>query len=51
MSRVTQTSNAIVEIIKGIILFLVVAKYIYAHVGNRIRRARKQRQAEAKEAV
>jgi len=51
MSRVTQTSNAIVEIIKGIILFLVVAKYIYAHVGNRIRRARRKRQAEAKEAV
>lgn len=51
MSRVTQTSNAIVEIIKGIILFLVVAKYIYAHVGNRIRRARRKRQTEAKEAV
>ncbi len=51
MARVTQTSNSIVEIIKGIILFLVVAKYIYAYVGNRLRRARKKRQTEAKEAV
>ncbi|MGC9313017.1 MAG: ABC transporter permease [Sediminispirochaetaceae bacterium] len=51
MARVTQTSNSIVEIIKGIILFLVVAKYIYAYVGNRIRRARRKRRAEAKEAV
>lgn len=51
MSRVTQTSNSIVEIIKGIILFLVVAKYMYAYVGNRIKRAHKRRRAEAKEAV
>ncbi len=29
MSRTTQTPSAIVEIVKGIILFLVVAKYIY----------------------
>ncbi|HDQ14035.1 MAG TPA: ABC transporter permease [Sediminispirochaeta sp.] len=51
MARVTQTSNAIVEIIKGIILFLVVARYIYDYLGNRIRRARRRKEAAAKEAV
>jgi simple sugar transport system permease protein len=51
MSRVTQTSNAIVEIIKGIMLFLVVARYIYDYLGNRIRRARKRKQLEAKGAA
>ena len=51
MARVTDTSNSIVEIIKGIILFLVVAKYIYAYLGNRIRRYRKRKQEEAKEAA
>jgi simple sugar transport system permease protein len=29
MSRTTQTPNAIVEIVKGLILFLIVARYIY----------------------
>ncbi len=51
MARVTDTSNSIVEIIKGIILFLVVAKYIYAYLGNRIRRYRRRKQEEAKEAA
>jgi simple sugar transport system permease protein len=40
MSRTVQTPNSIVEIIKGIILFLVVARYLYAFIGNRIRRRR-----------
>jgi len=40
MARTQQTPNSIVEIIKGIILFLVVARYIYAYIGNRIRRRR-----------
>jgi len=51
MSRVTQTSNSIVEIIKGIMLFLVVARYIYDYLGNRIRRARRRKQLAAKEAA
>lgn len=38
MSRTTQTPNAIVEIVKGIMLFLIVAKYIYIYLGARIRR-------------
>ncbi len=38
MSRTTQTPGAIVEIVKGIILFLIVAKYIYVAWGNRRRR-------------
>jgi general nucleoside transport system permease protein len=38
MSRTVQTPNSIVEIIKGIILFLIVAKYIYAFARNRMRR-------------
>ena len=36
MARTVQTPNAIVEIIKGIILFLVVARYIYVAIGNKI---------------
>lgn len=36
MSRTTQIPNSIVEIIKGIILFLVVAKYLYNYISNRI---------------
>ena len=36
MSRTTQIPNSIVEIIKGIILFLVVAKYVYNYLSNRI---------------
>jgi len=38
MSRTTQTPNSIVEIIKGIILFLLVAKYIWAWLGHRLTR-------------
>jgi len=40
MQRTAQTPNSIVEIIKGIILFLVIARYIYAYIGNRIRKRR-----------
>lgn len=40
MARTVQTPNSVVEIIKGIILFLVVAKYLYAYVGNRVRKRR-----------
>jgi simple sugar transport system permease protein len=48
MVRVTDTPNSIVEIIKGIILFLIVARYIYAYWGNRIKRKRrKSAEAEA----
>ncbi|MCX8058879.1 MAG: ABC transporter permease [Spirochaetes bacterium] len=36
MSRTTQIPNSIVEIIKGIILFLVVARYLYNYVTNRL---------------
>jgi general nucleoside transport system permease protein len=46
MARTVQTPNAIVEIIKGIILFLVVARYIYTFIGNRIRRRKQARQQE-----
>ncbi len=42
MSRTTQTPNAIVEIVKGIILFLVVAKYIYVYLGEWIKNRRKR---------
>ncbi len=35
MARTVQTPNSIVEIIKGIILFLIVAKYIYTYIRNR----------------
>jgi len=41
MARTTQTPNAIVEIIKGIILFLVVARYLYVALRNRIKRRRR----------
>lgn len=41
MARTVQTPNSIVEIIKGIILFLVVARYIYAYIGNRMKRKEK----------
>ena len=43
MQRTVQTPNSIIEIIKGIVLFLIVAKYIYAYIGNRIRKKRKER--------
>lgn len=51
MVRVTDTPNSIVEIIKGIILFLVVAKYIYTHLGNKIEKKRKLRKASHLEAA
>ncbi len=41
MSRTVQTPNAIVEIIKGIILFLIVARYLYAYISRRIRKKKK----------
>ncbi|MFP4152844.1 MAG: ABC transporter permease [Alkalispirochaeta sp.] len=47
MSRTTQTPSAIVEIVKGTILFLVVARYIYTAIGNRRRKRRQKRNAEA----
>jgi len=47
MARTVQTPNSIVEIIKGIILFLVVARYLYAYVGNRLRRRRQARPQNA----
>jgi general nucleoside transport system permease protein len=43
MSRTTQTPNSIVEIIKGIMLFLIVARYIYSWLGNRIKNKIKSR--------
>lgn len=42
MARTTQTPNAIVEIVKGIILFLVVAKYIYIYLGEWLKRRAKR---------
>jgi general nucleoside transport system permease protein len=48
MSRTTQTPSAIVEIVKGTILFLVVARYIYTGIGNWRRRRRQVRRAEAR---
>lgn len=50
MIRVTDTPNSIVEIIKGIILFLIVARYIYAYWGNRIKKRRRLK-SEAAAAV
>lgn len=50
MIRVTDTPNSIVEIIKGIVLFLIVARYIYVYLGNRIKR-RSLRRIEAKNAA
>lgn len=35
MSRTLQMPSSIIEIIKGIILFLIVAKYIYSYLGNK----------------
>ncbi len=37
MARTEQIPNSIVEIIKGIILFLILAKYIYSSMGHRIK--------------
>jgi simple sugar transport system permease protein len=49
MARTTSTPSAIVEIVKGTILFLVVARYIYTAIGN-IRR-RRQRERAAREQI
>ena len=43
MSRTTQTPSAIVEIVKGTILFLVVARYIYTAFGEWRKRRRRER--------
>ena len=45
MARTTQTPSAIVEIVKGTILFLVVARYIYTAIGNWRCRRRQERAA------
>ncbi len=42
MVRVTETPNSIVEILKGVILFLIVARYIYTYWGNKIRKKYKK---------
>ena len=47
MQRNLQTPNSIVEIIKGIILFLLVARYVYTYAGNWIAKRHKQRHAAA----
>lgn len=47
MARTTQTPSAIVEIVKGTILFLVVARYIYTAIGNWRRRKKQQRAVAA----
>lgn len=43
MSRTTQIPNSIVEIIKGIMLFLIVARYIYSWLGSRIKQKLKRK--------
>ncbi len=48
MSRTVQTPNSIVEIIKGIILFLIVAKYIYTHIGHKLKNRNKNKGEAAK---
>ncbi|ADK83222.1 ABC transporter permease [Sediminispirochaeta smaragdinae] len=45
MARTTQTPNAIVEIVKGVMLFLIVAKYIYVYIGNSLKRRSKTKAA------
>ena len=40
MSRTVQTPTPIVEIIKGIVLFLVVARYLYTFAANRLKKLR-----------
>ncbi len=46
MARVTQTDSSIVEIVKGIILFLVVAKYLYVVVVQKIQERKNVRLAK-----
>ncbi|RKX93926.1 MAG: ABC transporter permease [Spirochaetes bacterium] len=48
MSRTVQTPNSIVEIIKGIILFLIVAKYIYIHIGHKFKNKKKEEREAVK---
>lgn len=43
MARTTQIPNSIVEIIKGTILFLVVARYIYFYFGKKWKKRREGR--------
>jgi simple sugar transport system permease protein len=50
MSRVTQVENSIVEIIKGTILFLVVARYIYVIFSQKMKKRRQAKLAEQGEA-
>ncbi|MDC7127225.1 MAG: ABC transporter permease [Spirochaetales bacterium] len=50
MNRTTQIPNSIVEIIKGVILFLIVARYIYSFIGLKIKK-RKTKAVEVKEAA
>ena len=38
MARTVQTPNAIIEIVKGILLFLMLAEALYTHAGSAIRR-------------
>lgn len=47
MARTTQTPSAIVEIIKGIILFLILAKYIYFWFGQKLFKGGKKTVGEA----
>jgi len=42
MARTTQTPSAVVEIIKGIILFLILAKYLYFWFGHKLFKGRKK---------
>ena len=43
MARTTQTPNAIVEIVKGIMLFLIVARHIYVYFGNKLKKLMKKK--------
>ncbi len=47
MARTTQTPNAIIEIVKGVILFLLVAEELYRRVRERAGRAIADREARA----
>ncbi len=46
MARTLQVHNSIIEIIKGIILFLVVAKYIYFFITKKLRKRKKAKERE-----
>ena len=48
MSRTVQTPRSIVEIIKGIILFLIVAKYIYTHIGHKLKNWKNRKRGAVK---